>query len=148
MFVLSNFFTIYLYFQIGPGLTSCGFPSLLHLLLFLSAGVSFVGGFPVPGGILVFPASTHSFFMVGLLWAMGVHAEPSLICTLSGSCGLSSLRDEVQTLQIHWAPSPRVVPVVSAPSEMRCEHSLVDRHTPGGWAPCPWWCLYSQLPQR
>ena len=61
LFVLSNFFTIYLYFQVGPGLTSCGFPSLLHLL-FLSVGVSFVGGFPLPGGILVFPASTHSFF--------------------------------------------------------------------------------------
>ena len=107
LFVLSNFFTIYLYFQIGPGLTSCGFPSLLHLLLFLSAGVSFVGGFPVPGGILVFPGSTHSFFMVGLLRVMGVRAEPSLIRTLPGSCCLSSLWDEVQTLQIFWAPSPR-----------------------------------------
>ena len=45
VFVLSNFFTIYLYFHIGPGLTSCGFPSLLHILLFLSVGVSFVGSF-------------------------------------------------------------------------------------------------------
>ena len=36
---------------------------------------------------------------------------------------------------------PLVVPVVSAPSEMRCEHSPVDRHTPGCWAPCPEWCL-------
>ena len=44
LFVLSNFFTIYLYFQIGPALTSCGLPSFLHLLL-LSVGVSFVGGF-------------------------------------------------------------------------------------------------------
>ena len=61
LFVLSNFFTIYLYFQIGRGLTSCCFPSLLHLFLFLSVGVSFVGGFPLPGGILVVPASTHSF---------------------------------------------------------------------------------------
>ena len=84
-------FTIYLYFQIGPGLTLCGFPSLLHLLLFLSVGVSYVGWFPLPGGILVFPASTHSFFMVGLLWAVGVHAEPSLILTLPGSFRLSYL---------------------------------------------------------
>ena len=36
--------------------------------------------------------------MVGLLQAMCVHTEPSLICTLPGACGLSSLRDEVQTL--------------------------------------------------
>ena len=61
LFVLSNVFPIYLYFQIGPGLTSCGFPSLLHLFLFFSVGVYFVGGFPLPGGILVFPASTYSF---------------------------------------------------------------------------------------
>ena len=61
LFVLSNFFTIYLYFQVSPGLTWCGFPSLLHLLLFLYVGVSFVGGFPLPGGILVFTASTYSF---------------------------------------------------------------------------------------
>ena len=61
LFVLSNYFTIYLYFQIGPGLTSCDFPSLLHLLLFLSVGVSFIGGFPLPAGILVFTASTYSF---------------------------------------------------------------------------------------
>ena len=91
MFVLSNFFTIYLYVRIGPGLTLCGFTSLLTLLLFLSVGVSFVGGFPLPGGILVFAASIHPFFMVGLLRAMGVHAEPSLIHTLPGACGLSYL---------------------------------------------------------
>ena len=65
-----------------------------------------------------------------------VHTEPSLICTLPGACGLSSLRDEVQTLPGCWAHSrslgtlPRVVPVVSAPSEMRCGHSPVDGHTP------------------
>ena len=52
----------------------------------------------------MFPASTCSFFMVGLLQAVGVCAEPSLIRTLPGSCGLNSLQDEVQTLQIHWAP--------------------------------------------
>ena len=46
----------------------------------------------------MFPASTHSFFMVGLLQAMGVRADPSLIHTLPRACGLSSLRDEVQTL--------------------------------------------------
>ena len=84
----------------------------------------------------MFPASTHSFFMVGLLRAMGVHAEPSLIHTLPGACGLSSLRVEVQTLPSGWAhyrllgTLPGVVPVVSAPSEMRCGHSLVDEHTP------------------
>ena len=39
--------------------------SLLHLLLFLSVGVSFVGGFPLPGGILVFTASAYSFFVIG-----------------------------------------------------------------------------------
>ena len=38
------------------------------------------------------------FFMAGLLRAMGVRAEPSLICTLPDACGLSSLQDEVQTL--------------------------------------------------
>ena len=113
----------------------------------------------------MFPASTHSFFMVGLLRAMGVHAEPFLIRTLCGSCGLSSLQDEVQTLPFaehpplggacslsslrdevralpgSWAHSrllgtlPRVVPVVSAPSEMRCSQSPVDAHTPqtGEW---------------
>ena len=81
----------------------------------------------------MFPASTHSFFMVGLLWAM---AEPSLIRTLPGACGFSSLRDEVQTLPGCWAHSrslgtlPRVVPVVSAPSKMMCGHPPVDGHTP------------------
>ena len=56
----------------------------------------------------MFPASTHSFFfffMVGLLQAMGMRAEPSLICTLPGACGLSSLRDEVQTFPGGWAHS-------------------------------------------
>ena len=80
------------------------------------------------------PASTHSFFMVGLLRAMGVRAEPSLIRTLPGSFSLSSLGDEVQTLPGRWAHSrslgtlPQVVPAVSAPSEMRCGHCLVDGH--------------------
>ena len=68
--------------------------------------------------------------MVGLLWALGLHAEPSLIRTLLGACGLSSLRDEVQTLPSVWA------------------HSLVARHSPGHWVPSPGWCLYSQLPPR
>ena len=105
----------------------------------LSVGDSFVGEFPLPGGILVFPASTHSFFMVGLLRAMSVSAEPSLILTLPGFCGLSSLRDEVRALLISWTHSwllgtlPWVVPVVSAPSEMRCMPSPVDVHpAPGG----------------
>ena len=101
LFVLSNFLTIYLYFQVSPGLTWCGFPSLLHLLLFLYVGVSFVGGFPLPGGILVFPASTHSFFMVGLLWSMGVvQSLPwfalSLVPVVSDPFEMS--RDEVRTL--------------------------------------------------
>ena len=52
-----------------------------HILAFLSVCVSFVGGFPLPGGILVFPASTHSFFMVSLLRAIGVCMELSLIHT-------------------------------------------------------------------
>ena len=63
------------------------------------------------------------FFMVGLLWAMGLRAEPSLIRTLPGAC-------------------------VSVPSEMRCRHSPVTGHTPGHWAPCSRWCLQSQLPLR
>ena len=78
---------------------------------------------------------------------MGVHAEPSLIHTLPGACGLSSLRDEVQRLPGGWTHSrslgtlPRLVPVVSAPSEMRCGSSPVDGLTPqslgtlpGHWA--------------
>ena len=63
------------------------------------------------------------FFMVGLLWAMGLRAEPSLIRTLPGACGLSSVRDDVQTLPGGWA------------------HSLVTWHTPSHWAPSPGWCL-------
>ena len=35
--------------------------SLLHLFLLLSVGGSFVGGFPLPAGILVFTAATYSF---------------------------------------------------------------------------------------
>ena len=83
----------------------------------------------------MFPASTLSFLMVGLLQAMSVHAEPSLICTLPFALGFSSLRDEVQTLTSGWAHSrslgtlPRVVPAVSALSEMRCGHSPVDGHS-------------------
>ena len=44
--------------------------------------------------------------MVGLLGVMGVRAEPSLILTLLGSCGLSYLRDEVQTLPFAGHPPP------------------------------------------
>ena len=51
----------------------------------------------------MFLASTYSF-MVGLLPAMGVHAEPSLIRTLSGACGLTSLLDEVWTLPGEHSP--------------------------------------------
>ena len=45
------------------------------------------------------------FFMVGLLWAMGVHTEPFLIRTLPGACGLTSLRDEVPTIRGRSAQS-------------------------------------------
>ena len=41
----------------------CAFHSLLHLLL-LSVGGSFVGGCPLPAGILVFTAPTYSFFVI------------------------------------------------------------------------------------
>ena len=90
----------------------------------------------------MFPGSTHSFFMVGLLWVMGVHAEPSLIRTLPGACSLSPSEMRCGHSPItghtpgHWAHSlslgtlPRVVPVVSAPCEMRYKHSPVDEHTP------------------
>ena len=33
--------------------------------MFLGVGGSFVGGFPLPGGTLVFTASTYSFFVIG-----------------------------------------------------------------------------------
>ena len=68
--------------------------------------------------------------MVGLLRAMGVHAEPSLIHTLPGSCGLSYLRDEVQTLPLAGHPAPGGACSLS---------SLRDevRALPGGWAPSP-----------
>ena len=33
--------------------------------MFLSVGGSFIGGIPLPGGILVFTASTYSFFVIG-----------------------------------------------------------------------------------
>ena len=33
--------------------------------MFLAVGGSFFGGFPLPGGILVFTASTYSFFVIG-----------------------------------------------------------------------------------
>ena len=79
---------------------------------------------------------------------MGVCAEPSLILTLPGVCCLSSLRDEVWTLhgrctqcpvRAHtpWSLGtlPQLMPVVSAPSEMRCGHSLVHAYSPrmGRW---------------
>ena len=57
------------------------------------------------------------FFMVGLLRAMGVRAEPSLIRTLPSACGLSSLQDEVRTLPGRWAHSPSLgtLPVAGHP---------------------------------
>ena len=88
----------------------------------------------------MFLVSTHSG-MVGLLWAMGVRPEPSLIHTLPSACGLISLLDEVWTPpgQCTQSPvsahTPRLVPVVSVPSEMRCRHSPVGVHPPwmGRW---------------
>ena len=91
------------------------------------------------------------FFMVGLLWAMGLRAEPSLIRTLPGAC--VSVPSEMRCRHSlvgghtphHWAHSrslgtlPQLVPVVSAPSEMMCGSSLVDGG--GCWAPSPLWCL-------
>ena len=72
----------------------------------------------------MFPASTHSFFMVGLLRAMGVRAEPSLIRTLP----VVSVTSEMRCRHTHLLGTlPPVVPVVSAPSEMRCVQS------PDGW---------------
>ena len=88
----------------------------------------------------MFPASTHSFFMVGRLWAMGVRAEPSLIRTLPGAC--VSVPSEMRCRHSHSLGTlPWVVPVVSAPSEMRYRYSQVAGYTPGCWAPCPRWCL-------
>ena len=38
--------------------------TLPFTFLLLSVGGSFVGGFPLPAGILVFTASTYSFFVI------------------------------------------------------------------------------------
>ena len=64
-----------------------------------------MGGFPLLRNILVFPTSTHSFFMVVLLCIMGVRAEPSLIRTLPSACGLSTLKNEVRTFPGCWSHS-------------------------------------------
>ena len=56
---------------------------------------------------------------------------------------LSSHQDEVQALPGGWAQSrslgtfPLLMPVVSAPSEIRCGHSLVDGHTPRSFGTVP-----------
>ena len=95
----------------------------------------------------MFPASTLSFLMVGLLQAMSVHAEPSLICTLPFACGLTSLKDEVQTLPSGWTHSWLLgtLPVSwYPPPDGACSlSSLRDevRALPGGWAHSPRWCL-------
>ena len=84
----------------------------------------------------MFPASTHSFFMVGLLQAMGVCAEPSLIRTLPGSCGLSYLQDEVQTFSFTEHP-----PLGGSCSLSSLRDEVwalpVAGHTPGFCAPSP-----------
>ena len=59
--------------------------------------------------------------MADLLQVMVVHAEPSLIRTLLGACGLGSLRDEVQTL-----PGG-------------CLQTPVGAHTPGWMRTLPGW---------
>ena len=47
-------------------MSQCDSHSFLLLHLFLAVGGSFVSGFPLPGGILVFTASTH--FASSLEW--------------------------------------------------------------------------------
>ena len=84
----------------------------------------------------MFPSSTHSFSMIGLLRAVGLRAFalsliPVVLVTLEMRCRHSH---SLGTL-------PRVVPVVSAPSKMKFGHSPVSGHTPGRWAPSPGWCL-------
>ena len=102
----------------------------------------------------MFTASTHCVLMVGLLQAMGVHAEPSLIHSFPGACGLSTLRDEVGAFLGGWAHSPVAghPPLVgdcslsSFRDEVqtlpgRCAYFPVGRHTPSCWVPSPLWCL-------
>ena len=109
----------FLWFPLPPSPSS-----LLICWCFLCWWVSFSRRYPgVPG---FYPL----FFVVGLLRAMGVSTEPSLICTLPSSCGLSSLRDEVQTL-----PGG-------------CVQSLVGGTLPGHCTHSPCWCLWSLLPLR
>ena len=87
---------------------------------------------------------------------MGVHAEPLLICTLPGACGLSSLLDEAQTLPSGWA-HPLVAghtPPVGACSLSSLQHEV--RTVPGLCAQSPrrvaewrgdWSCCYRGISQ-
>ena len=66
--------------------------------------------------------------MIGLLQAIGVSTDPSLIRTFPGACGLSSLLEEVRTLPGGCAQS---LVGVYTPWSMRtlpchCTLSLVD----------------------
>ena len=80
---------------------------------------------------------------------MGVHVDPSLMHTLPGSCGLSSLLDEVQTLPGHCTQClvgvhiPGLVPVFLALSEMMCRHSPVKMHCPLWVCTLPIQCTHS-----
>ena len=99
----------------------------------------------------MFPAPIYSFFMVGLLRAMGVYAEPSLIPTPPGACGLSSLRDEVRTLpggcaQTPVTGHPTLVGACSL-SSLRDEVYTVPSgcaQSPNGWQ---WSCCCGGIPQ-
>ena len=90
----------------------------------------------------MFPASTLSFLMVGLLQAMSVHAEPSLIRTLPGTWGLNYLQDEVQTLLVAGHPAPGgACSLSSLPDEMRTVPRWVV-----GWRG-DWSCCCKGIPQ-
>ena len=80
---------------------------------------------------------------------MGVRAEPSLICTLPGACGLSSLRDEVRALPGGWTHFPVTGDI---PGVCACSLSFLrdEVHTvPGrvaGWRG-DWSCCCRGIPQ-
>ena len=66
-FVLSNFFTLWLYFQISHGLRLVWLPELFHLLPLLFVDCSFVGGFHLLACVLVFTTPT-----LQVLWSSKV----------------------------------------------------------------------------
>ena len=66
LFVVDNFSTVSCNSRSVPVGGYCGFHSCLCHLPLLSVGGSFVGGFSLPAGILVFTAPTYSF-----MWSFG-----------------------------------------------------------------------------